>query len=227
MLPEEKKNKIKGQRNNHHLNGNITSLTTILHHDDVTSFLRQRLTSSGQQGYCRKHQVVELKIIKTHWGWTTKLLILPYLLSGSQSLVVCSVHQLVQEDQEVLADLGHPRVHIQTWGWNNHHSGDSGTWYPSFSRREWLTAGRIRTFSPLGPWKLSPMFPWGQVAQHCRLKQLQYLGFNANKIRIISFKAKQDLLNCFSSPLVQEGQVDLEDPGRRQQKNYALVNCTS
>lgn len=40
------------------------------------------------------------------------------------------------------------------------------------------------------------------------------------------FSFFQDLLICFNSPLGQEGQVDLEDPGRRYQKNIALVNWT-
>lgn len=64
------------------------------------------------------------------------------------------------------------------------YSGDnsSGTWYPSLSRREWLAAGRTHTFSPLGPWKFNPMFPWGQVTQHCGLKQLQHLRANGNNM---------------------------------------------
>lgn len=65
-------------------------------------------------------------------------------------------------------------------------SGDnsSGTGYPPFGRREWLVAGRTHTLSPLGPWKFKPMFPWGQITQHCGIKQLHHLSANGNYLTV-------------------------------------------
>lgn len=106
------------------------------------------------------------------------------------------------------------------------------------------------TFSPLGPWKFSPMFPcWRKqistvplinnnkklsVSEHFAIKEIEFTESQnkvlAQIISVCSFHQNGPnvrvvsvlICQCFNSPLVQGDQEDLVDPGRQHQKTMSL-----
>lgn len=67
------------------------------------------------------------------------------------------------------------------------------------------------------------MFPWRQITQQLSANSNYLMVKNKHEL-FFSFSARHDFLIGFHSPLVQEGQVDLEDPGRTYEKNIELSN---